>query len=174
MKIMKYKIYIALILIVSLLTFSCSSNQILNSLEMVVTAAEVAIPIIASQTNLDQVMLGRIDSYLRNVLVAISKASTILASNASSIEKSEQMVSLFTGLARGCDCLGNGTPQVIINVVDGVVRAVVNYLSNFKPPPSMIANQGDVRVVTIKLSSSDKKRLIDIKEKSENLLKRIK
>lgn len=166
-------IAIILISVILLITVACGANQVITSLEVVVTAAEVALPIVASQVGLSPATLAAVLTYLKAVNVAIAESSTILASTTlTTIQKSEQVVLLFTSLAKGCNCLPKGTPQVVVDVIDGVVRAIANFLANVKPPvlpPGTVsATPRNARSSTIKVkvSASDKIRLDKIQARA--------
>jgi hypothetical protein len=167
---------IAIVLIFTLLmiTVACNTNQVITSLEVVVTAAEVALPIVASQVGLPPATLAAILTYLKSVNVAIGESSTILSSTTlTTIQKSEQVVLLFTSLAKGCNCLPAGTPQVVVGVIDSVVRAIANFLANVKPtvvslpPGTVVGSRKAMRTsIKVKVSASDKARLDKVKARA--------
>jgi hypothetical protein len=165
---------VVFMLAVMIMTTSCGANQVITSLEVVVTAAEVALPIVAGQVGLSPTTLAAILGYLKNVNVAIAESSTILASTTlTTLQKSEQVILLFTSLAKGCSCLPKGTPQVVVDVIDGVVRAIANFLANVKPPvlpPGTVVGAAPKSArssaIKVKVSASDKTKLDNIKARA--------
>jgi hypothetical protein len=146
-------------LILVLLTSACQQSTIISTLEGVVSAAEIAIPVIGAATGLNPATSTAIVSYLQLVNIATAQAATILAGPGTSAQKAAQIVKLFAGIAAGCNCIPPGTPQEVVAVVNAVAQAVVNFLTNFPPTPAPPP--------VVKVSSGDRAKLTSIRTRAE-------
>jgi hypothetical protein len=156
-------------LILVLLTSACQQSTIIATLEGVVSAAEIAIPVIGAATGLNPATSAAIVSYLQQVNIATAQAATILAGTGSSAQKAAQIVQLFAGIAAGCNCIPPGTPQQVVAVVNLVVQAVVNFLANFHP-----VGVASTAPVKIKITAGDRTKLASIRTRSEKNLANLK
>lgn len=146
-------------LAVILILVGCTSSQIVNTLEDVVTAAEVAVPVIGGASGVPASTISQIVTYLQAVSMATSQAATILSGAGSSAEKSAQIIAAFAGVASGLN-LPAGTAGDVVAVVSAVSQAVVRFLSNFPTSPA-------APVPTIKISAADQITLSNLKLRSD-------
>jgi hypothetical protein len=151
-----------LFLILALLTVGCQTSTVISTLEGVVSAAEIAIPVIGAATGLNPATATQIVAYLQQVNIATAQAATILAGTGTSAQKAAQIVQLFAGIAAGCNCIPPGTPQQVVAVVNAVVQAVLNFLTNFHT-----AGVASATPVKIKISASDRTKLTSIRVRAE-------
>ena len=161
-------LFLVLLLIFCLLLSSCSSSQIVATLEAVVSAAEIAIPVIGSAAGLSPQTQTMIVTYLQAVNRATGQASTILSGPGTSAEKAVAIASLFAGVAKGLN-LPPGTPTQIINVIQGVANAVMAFLQNFPQSNALKA----AAPVSMKVSRSDKAKLQSLLSRSNASLKKL-
>jgi hypothetical protein len=156
---------LASVLILALLASACTSSQIVTTLDAVVSAAEIAIPIIGTAAGLPPAISNLIVTYLAEVSTATGQAATILAGPGTSAQKTAQIIAAFAQVASGLT-LPPGTPAQVVTVVNAVVQAVLQFLSNFPVSPAMVA------APVIKLNASDVKKLAGLKTRSDaNLAK---
>jgi hypothetical protein len=156
-------VLVAAVLFTVLLS-ACSSSQIVASLEAVVAAAELAVPVIGAAGGIPPQTSAVIVSYLQAVGLATGKASVILAGTGTAAEKSAAIVAAFAQVA--ALNLPPGTPAEIVAVINGVSQAVINFLSPFNPPATA-ARVG----LNWKLSGRDKAKLADLKARSDEISK---
>jgi hypothetical protein len=156
----------ALFLILVLLTSACQTSTIISTLEGVVSAAEIAIPVIGAATGLNPATAAAIVSYLQLVNIATAQAATILAGTGTSAQKAAQIVKLFAGIAAGCNCIPPGTPQEVVAVVNAVAQAVLNFLTNFPPTPAPPP--------ALKVSAPDRAKLTSIRVRAEQNMDKLK
>ena len=128
----------AVLLLAVLLMVGCTSSQVISTLESVVSAAEVAIPVIGAATNTPPATINLIVTYLQGVSTASGKASVILSGTGTTAEKSALIVQAFAQVAAGMN-LPAGTPTEIVTVINAVAQAVVNFLAQFPAgsPPAI-------------------------------------
>lgn len=168
---MTRKQFTAIMLVPILFLTACTPSTLISTLEAVVSAAEIALPVIGAAAGLPpQVSVG-IVQYLQTVDGAIVQASTILAGPGTSAQKSAQIVQAFASIAAGCNCIPPGTPSVIVNVVNAVAQAVGRFLANF---PQRTANESSrapsAPLPEIKVGRSDRAALSKIRSRAvENM-----
>ena len=124
-----------LFLILALCTAGCQTSTVISTLENVVSAAEIAIPVIGAATGLSAATSAKIVSYLQEVNIATAQAATILAGTGTSAQKAAEIAKAFAAIAAGCNCVPPGTPQEVVAVVNAVAQAVLQFLSNFPRRP---------------------------------------
>lgn len=156
------RISLVSVAIVALALISCTDSQVLTTLEAVVSAAEVALPVIGAATNLDPAITVTIGEYLRDTSVAARQASAILAGSGTSAQKAAQIAAVFANVASLN--LPAGTPAEIGVVVNGVIQAVQNFLGQFQssaPPVVLVSAKAKAKLANIALRS----QLLELKLK---------
>ncbi len=148
-----------LFLILALLTTGCQPSTVIATLEGVVSAAEIAIPVIGAATGMSPATLAKIITYLQEVNIATAEASTILAGTGTSAQKAAQIAKAFASIAAGCNCIPAGTPQEVVAVVNAVAQAVLQFLTNFPATPATPP--------VVKVSASDRGKLTSIRTRAE-------
>ncbi len=118
------------LLIGALLLSGCQPSTVISSLEAVVAAAEIALPVIGAAAGLPPATMAGIVQYLQLVDVAITRSATILAGTGTVAEKSALIAQAFAGIANGCGCIPAGTPQTVVAVVNAVIQAISKFLVN--------------------------------------------
>lgn len=176
----KQKVLLALILILCLLNVGCSQSEILTTLTLVVTSAEIAIPVIGAAAGIPPPVIALISTYLQSVAAFTSQASDILAGAGTSAEKAAKILEASTAIAKGCKCFPAGIrmaqreadvvqvlaiPANVLAVIVGVERAVVNFLVNFRPHPGLVG----AAPPAIKLGKADKVALKKLKQRSDQI-----
>jgi hypothetical protein len=149
----------------------CSSSQVVASLGLVVSAAEAALPIISASSGgaaLDPTSLAKALSYLHAVNQAVTQAAAILSVPGTTQQHAVKIAAAFASVAHGCNCLPPGTPSNILAVIDGVVRAVENFLVNFPSSPSASSPSPSASPAPqVKISGADKAELLNIQRRAE-------
>lgn len=164
---------IAVIVILALLMAACAPSTVVTALEAVVTAAEVAIPIIGPAAGLPMATTTAIIQYLQLVNQAAAQASTILAGTGTPAQKAADILKAFSNVAAGCNCIPAGTPAAIVQVINGVGQAIATFLENFHPvttPPVTAA----AKIPNLKVSAKDRDRLKQIQQRAEQNLAKLK
>jgi len=162
-------VLVAVILLLALT--GCSPGPLIGSLEAVVIAAEAAIPIIAAAAGLPPQTTALIIGFLDLVLKAADQATTILAGPGTTAEKSAAIIAAFSSLAQGCNCLPAGTPQVVVNVIDAVAKAIAQFLTHFAPKQGVT---GAAIPATIKIGRADRAALAKILTRAEQNMSKLK
>ncbi len=166
---MKARKCAAAVLLAVLLLAGCQPSTVITTLEAVVASAEIALPVIAAAAGIPPATTAAIVQYLQLVDVAITRASVILASSASSADKAAQIGVAFAGIAAGCNCIPPGTPQTVVAVVNAVAQAVSRFLATMGavPGPQGIA---PASVPEYKPSGTDRTALVKIRRRAEKNL----
>jgi hypothetical protein len=165
---MRHLTIIAAVLILMLVLFlvACQQSTIIATLENVVSAAEIAIPVIGAATGLNPATTTAIVSYLQQVNIATAEAATILAGAGTNAQKTALIIQAFAKLVAGCNCVPPGTPQEVVAVVNAVTQAVLQFLTNFPATPTPAP--------VIKVSSGDRTKLTSIKTRAEANMAKLK
>jgi hypothetical protein len=146
---------------------ACTATQVITTLDAVVSAAEVAVPVVAAAANLPPGIASIVETYLQAVSTAAGKASVIIAGPGTTASKDTQIIAAFAGVVGGT--LPAGTPAEIAAVVQAVAQAVANFLATIPASPTVV---GAALTRSIRLSSADKVQLTAIKTRSDvNLVK---
>jgi hypothetical protein len=145
---------LALPVFIALVVFSlaCQPSTVVSTLENVISAAEIAVPVIGAATHLNPQTSAAIVTYLQEVNIATEQSATILAGTGTTAQKSAQIVQAFAKIAAGCNCVSAGTPQEVVAVVNAVAQEVLNFLTNFK-------SQGVITTPPIKVTARDRTAL---------------
>ena len=149
-------ISVVLVLVLSLLLVACNQGQITTGLQLVLTAVQIAVPVIGSQVGVDPTILALVTQYLSAVNTSVNKSSTVLADpELSGAVKSAKVVQIFSEAAE--PNLPAGTPQLLVTTTGKVAAAVADFLTNFKTP------DGKLKALPpghkIKLTAKDKSAL---------------
>jgi hypothetical protein len=159
---------IAFPMFIALVLFSaaCQTSTVIATLENVISAAEIAVPVIAAATHMSPATSAAIVSYLQEVNIATEQAATILAGSGTTAQKATQVVQAFAKIAAGCNCVPAGTPQEVVAVIQAVAQAVQNFLTNFQTPAPLagVGNQpGQKPGPSLKVTASDRTALTNIR-----------
>lgn len=151
-------ILVVAILIGAFLLAACSPGQITTSIKIAISAAEIAIPIVASQTNLDPAIMSAVVTYLHEANVALNAVTTILSEGGSASVQAAKITAALSNVASVN--LPSGTPQAVASAVNKVAEAIAKVLANF-------ATGGKPKLMkpgtTYKLNGRDKKNLVTAK-----------
>ena len=153
---------IAAILIISLAGCAVSAVQ---TLELVVSAAEIALPLIAPSAGVDPATVTAVDGYLAAVSTAVSKASDILAGSGTNAQKAAEITIAFANIA---DPIVPAKYQGLANAVAQVAAAVEKFLlSQPAAAPQSSAKYGSPRVA---MPGADLAKLAQIKARAQKVL----
>ncbi len=115
----------SLVLTLSLITTACNP---LGNLELVITAAQVAIPAISAAGAIPPNTSAEIVKYLGAVNTAVGQTTTELASTDSSAQKATKITGFFAAAA--IPVLPTGTDQRIVSVIQSVDAAIGVFLTS--------------------------------------------
>ena len=149
-------------LLFALVLLSCQPSSLVASLDAVISAAEIALPVIGSAAGLSPQTQAQIVSYLHLVDAATIQAADILAGVGTSAEKAAKIIGVFSAIAQGCNCIPPGTPQTVVAVVNAVVQAVAKFLGNFQSSKMAAA-----KPVSTKVTATDLAGLANIRNRAE-------
>jgi hypothetical protein len=132
----------------TIVTTGCPAATPLEALDVVVTAAQVAIPALASAGAISSEDSDKILAYLSAVNTAAGQAATELASSDSSALKATKIAGFFAAAAK--PVLSGAASQKVITIVQGIDAAVSALLVNIgQPPPPSPGHAGPVAVAGI-------------------------
>ena len=155
---------VLLTLAACLLFSSCQPSTVVTTLEGVIAAAEIAIPVIGAATGLPPQTSSLIVTYLQDVSTATGQASTILSGPGTATEKAAQILQVFSKITAGIQ-LPPGTPPEVQAVLTGVMQAIATFLSNVGAQP--------VPAIKARFSEVDKGRLSSIRVRANQTMGRL-
>jgi hypothetical protein len=132
----KSKIVLALVLVLSLAFLACSSNQIINSVEVAITAAEVALPLVAGASIPAATMTALLD-YLQLASTALGKVSAIIETGGSAASVAAQITAALSGVVQQDAALQKtmvGLPSLIVSAINLVATDLASILEKYGSP----------------------------------------
>jgi hypothetical protein len=150
---------------------ACSTSQLVDSLDIVQVAADVA----AADSNIPTAAAP----YLTAVSTGAICASTELQSGDSAAVQATRLTACFAGAIK--PALPAGTPAIIVGEIDAIGTAIGNFLSKVPSaqvvaaaPAGAFGFAPDAKTKPVKLSKKDKAKLADIHKRATTNLGRIK
>lgn len=141
---------------------ACGTNQVITTLETVVTASETALNVLAATGAIPAATVTIADAYLKSVDQAAVFAAQELQSSDSPALKITKIVQQFAMIAQ--PNLPPGTAQTIVSIIQAVTTAVENFLKSIQPASATAA----AKIPNFKFSASDLERLKAIQAKAES------
>lgn len=168
---------IFLVMVLLLTNVGCGTSSVITTLNLIVVSSEAAINVLVATSTINPATGKLITTYLNSVSVAVDKATTILASSESGVQKAIDISNAFAGIAQ--PLLPAGTPQVIVSVVEAVVVAVENFLKSVGPisttaTAKVTAKGVKVRGVNQVFSGKDLATIQTIKQKNLGVMQTLK
>jgi hypothetical protein len=144
------------ILMLLLFTAGCTSNQVITSLDVAVTATEVALPIVAGATGMSPALTASIMTYLQDADQALALAAQEQSSSDSDQVKAAKILAFFASVK-----IPNlaGAPAAVVQAIQTIASDIAKYLANYQPtPPGTSFN--------LKPSSNDRLKLDGIRARA--------
>jgi hypothetical protein len=126
-------ISLVLVLALALAFFACTSNQIINSVEVAITAAEVALPIVAGASIPPATMTALLD-YLQLASTALGKVSTIIETGGTTASVAAQITAALSGVVQQDAQLQQqmaGLPSFIVSAINQVATDLASLLDKY-------------------------------------------
>jgi hypothetical protein len=153
----------ALLLVVAVVICACAPGQVVATLEAVIAAVEVALPLVMQGSGLPADQQAKITAYVSAVANATSQAAAELASADSGQVKAARVTAIFAGIT--APMLPPGTAQRVVSVVASVANAVAKFLVQVQPAPMSFGAR--MVAVKVKVSGADTDRLSQIQKRAQ-------
>jgi hypothetical protein len=174
---MKTKIAFAFVLAFCLAFLACSSNQIINSVEVAITAAEVALPIVAGASIPPATMTALLD-YLQLASTALGKVSAIIEMGGSAASVAAQITAALSGIVQQDAQLQQqmaGLPSFIVSAINLVATDLASILDQYGQKYMSTAAPGAKAVASVKgeyhFEGSELERIENAKTRAAGLTK---
>jgi hypothetical protein len=174
----KSKIVLALVLVLSLAFLACTSNQIINSVEVAISAAEVALPLVAGASIPAATMTALLD-YLQLASTALGKVSAIIETGGSAASVAAQITAALSGVVQQDAALQKtmaGLPSLIVSAINSVATDLASILENYGQKYMLAAAPGSKAAAypvkgQVHFEGLDLARIKDAKAKALGLAK---
>lgn len=127
----------SLIAVPLLLMIACTPSQVTTALRNAITAAQVAITLIGSQTHLKPEVVAAVKLYLGQANTALGTVTEILQKNESPAATAADITAALAAVVH--PDLPAGTPQEVASVVQAVAVAIRDLLAQFPSAHSRVA-----------------------------------
>lgn len=139
----------------------CSQSQVTITLDLVVTAADVAVSTLETTGQIPAPIANEVTSYLGQVTTAVDFATTELATTDTAAIKATKITSEFAALA--LPQLPPGGPAAIVATINAVAQAIGKFLATIQTTSAQLETPGALAFAgssgSAKLNSADKKAL---------------
>ena len=159
---------VVLLLALSLFLVSCSSSNLIVSLQLVTDAVEVALPVLQA-AGVDPVALAQAQTYLTAVSTAISQTSTELASKDTTSQKIAAIVGYFA--AAGVPQISNPRVAAVVQAVAAAIKSFLASLQSTLGTPAQLTGTVTVQTGAIQPNFGERRKLASIKAQAEKQLK---
>ena len=155
----RVSIITAAVLVICIMTVSCSPSTSIQRLNNIINAVEAVFPVVAATAGLPDTTVQQVMSYLASVSTAAGQASTILQNGQSPAMQATEIAKAFAGII--APQLPPGTPQTVISVVQSVASAVQAFLAWYDPTKLQATGNKPFQ-----LTSKDQAALLDIQKRA--------
>jgi hypothetical protein len=169
---MKTKIAFSLVLVLCMGFLACSSNQIINSVEVAITAAEVALPIVAGASIPPATMTALLD-YLQLASTALNKVSAIIETGGSTASVAAQITAALSEIVQQDAQLQQemqGLPSFIVSAVNLVATDLASILEKYGQKATVQA-PGGAKASAVHFEGSNLARIQNSKTRAAGLTK---
>lgn len=178
---MKASISIILVALMLMSLVGCTNN-VTTTLQLVVVAAEAAVDTLGSTGTIPPAVAKQIDAYLLATSDGVSFATDELTSTDDPGIKAAKIAQKFAAIT--APNLPAGTPQNIVAVVAAVSKAVLTFLSTVQSTKAVLVKDSGFstafadtnqtnKAKRMKMSSGDRAKLKNIKDRAEALRRKI-
>ena len=156
---------LSLILVLCLVTVACTPSQAIGKLQKIVTAVEIALPlVVATAPAVGHPVSPELQKIVNGYVQAVDKALDQTAAEMQSGEPAALQASKITGFFAGAVAPNlSGAPATYALAVQAISGAVEAFLESYGGTKSFAASA--VPEKPVKLSGADKKALRDIQAK---------
>jgi hypothetical protein len=152
-----------LLLMAAVVICACAPGQVVATLEGVIAAVEVALPLVMQGSGLPADQQAKITAYVSAVASATSQAAAELASTDSGQVKAAKVTAIFAGIT--APMLPPGTAQRVVSIIASVSNAVAKFLALVQPAPMSFGAR--MVAVKVKVSGADTEKLSEIETRAQ-------
>ena len=163
------KLFVTIAALVCLSLVGCTQNQIINSIDVALTAASIALPIVASAVGLPPATVAEIVTWIRTALKGLSAVSDDLLTGGPAATVAAKITADLSGVVASEPDL-TGMPVAIASVVQALANDVRDILGTYgstaKVGGSLHSGPGN----GVHFGTHDRQRIIALRAKALGLL----
>jgi hypothetical protein len=129
----------AIVIAVCLCMIGCTQSQVINDIDIALSAAEAAIPIVAGAAGLPAAQVTEILTWIQAALKALGSVSDRLSAGGTTAEISAGITADLAGVVASVPNL-QGLPATIAGVVQALATDVQNVLTQYGAKPALALN----------------------------------
>ena len=145
---MKYQSFRAAGAAVLILAMAGCSTSPLEYLQLAITAAEIALPLVGPAAGVDPATVTAVDNYLSATSGAITQATDILAGPGTDAQKAAQIIAAFAAIAAP---IIPGQYSALATAVEQVAQAIAKFIASL--PATSTATHAPGAADAVKLSA---------------------
>lgn len=155
---------IALVTLLLVGLWACTSNQIIQSLTVAVDAAEVAVPLVAGAAGVPPAVVTMLENYLGAVSQALAQTTDILAKGEPPAQEAADITAAFAGAT--LPVLPPGLPGAVAAAVQKVAMLVAQFLAQLPAKTAAAARANAITPAPPQFSKKDLAKLGALHERA--------
>ena len=166
---MKRALFSVVAILLCLALVACTQNQIINAVDVALTAASVALPIVASAVGLPPALVAEIITWIQSALKGLSAVSDDLLTGGPAPVVAAKITSDLSGVVAGVPNL-QGLPVAIASVVQALAGDVQGILTTYGTGANVGGSLHSGHGNNVHFGTHDRQRLIALRAKALGLL----
>ncbi len=158
------RLAVVIAIAVCLCTIGCTQSQIINDIDIALSAAQVAIPIVAGAAGLPAAQMAEILSWIRAAVNALGSVSNRLSIGGSTGAVSAGITADLAGVVASVPDM-QGVPSSIATVVEALATDVQKVLATYGQKSSLALRSHSALGIRVQFGRSDQKRIAGLKAK---------
>ena len=158
------KLAVVIVIAVCLCMIGCTQSQIINDIDIALSAAQVAIPIVAGAAGLPAARVAELLTWIQAAVKALGSVSNRLSVGGSTGVVSAGITADLAGVVASVPDL-QGVPASIATVVQALATDVQKVLATYGAKSSLALSSHSTRAASIHFGGSDQKKIAGLKDK---------
>ena len=158
------KLAVVIVIAVCLCMIGCTQSQVINDIDIALSAAQVAIPIVAGAAGLPAAQVAEILTWIQAAVKALGSVSNRLSVGGSKGEVAAGITADLAGVVASEPDL-QGVPASIASVVQTLATDVQKVLATYGAKPSVALSSHSALGSEVHFGSSDQKKIAGLKAK---------
>ena len=158
------RLAVVLVIGVCLAMVGCTQSQVISDMDIALSAAQVAIPIVAGAAGLSAAQTAQILTWIQAAVKALGSVSNRLSVGGTTAEISAGITADLASVVAAAPYL-QGLPASIATVVGALAGDLQNVLTTYGMKSSLMAASRPAAGASIHFGRSDQKRIAGLKAK---------
>jgi hypothetical protein len=158
------RLAVVIVIAVCLCMIGCTQSQVINDIDIALSAAQVAIPIVAGAAGLTAAQAAEILTWIQAAVKALGSVSDRLSAGGTTAEVSAGITADLAGVVASVPDL-QGLPSSIASVVQALATDVQNVLATYGTKSSLAAASRSALGARVHFGRTDQERIAGLKAK---------